>query len=258
VIERSCYQLRELPLCAQVSLIDTTITEPGVGVITLARPRKRNALSIQLRDELADVLTRWSDDRAVRVAVLTGSGTTFCAGFDLDEFADASLSRTIADSSRRYHLGVWSFPKPLIAAINGPALAGGFDLAVLCDLRLASETASFGHPEIKFGAPPLFTPLRWIVGDGIARELCLTGRHIDAHEAHRIGLANQVVPTDALLSSAVALAREIIEAPQYALEATKAYLTGSYDRGFTEAFAVEHDYVFDRYLAGPIGPRATV
>src|SRR5205807_1308730 len=146
----------------------------------LNRPDKRNALSIQLRDGLSDQLDAWAHDDAVRVVVIVGAGPAFCAGFDLSEFADPSLSAQIAASSRRYHLAVWSFPKPTIAAVHGSTVAGGLDLATLCDLRIAADDAVFGHPEIKFGAPPLFTPMRWIVGDGRARELCLTGRRIGA------------------------------------------------------------------------------
>jgi enoyl-CoA hydratase len=84
----------------------------------------------------------------------------------------------IRDSSRRYHLAVWRFAKPTIAAVNGAEFGGGFDLALLCDIRIAGPGAVFAHPEIKIGAPPLFTPLQWIVGAGIARDLCLTGRRI--------------------------------------------------------------------------------
>ena len=143
-------------------------------------------------------------DERVRVVVLTGAGSTFCAGFDLKEFSQPELARTIRDSSRRYHLAVWGFAKPMIAAVNGAALGGGFDLALLCDIRIATPDATFAHPEIKFGAPPLFTPLQWIVGAGIARDLCLTGRKIDAAEAHRIGLVNTIA--DNVLGEAVATA----------------------------------------------------
>ncbi len=172
--------------------IATHVADDGVATITLARPERRNALSIKLRNEITQQLDSWATDPAVRAVVLTGAGSTFCAGFDLDEFAQADLAPTIKDSSHRYHLAVWHFPKPLLAAVNGPAVAGGMDLCVLCDFRIASANALFGHPEIKFGAPPLFTPLQWIVGVGIARELCLTGRRIDADEALRIGLVNSV------------------------------------------------------------------
>lgn len=235
--------------------IATQIADDGVATLTLARPERRNALSIELRNEITEQLDSWATDQAVRAVVLTGEGSTFCAGFDLDEFAQAALAPSIKDSSHRYHLAVWNFPKPLLAAINGPAVAGGMDLSVLCDFRIASANAIFGHPEIKFGAPPLFTPLQWIVGIGVARELCLTGRRIDAHEALRIGLVNSISEPERLLDDAMAMARIIIEAPQAALECTKGYLISSPSATFEEAFAVEHDAVFDEFLQGPVGPR---
>ena len=159
----------------------------GVATLTLHRPDRRNAISIEMRDEISATLGAWRDDPAVGAVVLTGDGAAFSAGFDLDEFRQPERFAALFASSSRYHRDVWSFPKPVVAAVNGPAMGGGFDLACLCDVRIASSRAAFGHPEIKFGAPPLFTPLRWIVGDGIARDLCLTGRRIDAAEAHRPG-----------------------------------------------------------------------
>jgi enoyl-CoA hydratase len=237
--------------------IETQVADDGVATLTLARPERRNALSIKLRNEISDQLDNWARDPAVRAVVLTGSGSTFCAGFDLDEFARADLASSIRDSSRRYHLAVWHFPKPLVAAINGPAVAGGLDLSVLCDFRIASSEAMFGHPEIKFGAPPLFTPLQWIVGMGIARDLCLTGRRIDAYEAMRIGLVNNISEPERVLDDALAVARSIIEAPQAALECAKRYLVSSPSATFEQAFAVEHDAVFDEFLLGPVGPRTT-
>ena len=237
--------------------IATEVADDGVATLTLARAERRNALSIKLRDEISDQLDSWATDPAVRAVVLTGEGSTFCAGFDLDEFAQADLAPTIRDSSRRYHLAVWHFPKPLLAAINGPAVAGGMDLCVLCDFRIASANAVFGHPEIKFGAPPLFTPLQWIVGVGIARDLCLTGRRIDADEALRIGLVNSISQPARVLDDALAMACTIIEAPQPALECTKRYLISSPSATFEQAFAVEHDAVFDEFLPGPVGPRTT-
>ena len=233
--------------------IETQVEHDGVGTLTLARPGRRNALSINMRDEITQQLDDWAADPAVRVVVLTGAGPTFCAGFDLGEFGQPDLARRIKDSSRRYHLAVWHFPKPLVAAVNGPAMGGGMDLRVLCDCRIASSAAAFGHPEIKFGAAPLFTPLQWIVGLGNARELCLTGRRIDAAEALRIGLVTRVTEPAELLDDAMALARSIIEAPQVALEAAKRYLISSASATFEEAFAIEHDKVFDEFLIGPAG-----
>jgi enoyl-CoA hydratase len=235
--------------------IETNVTEDGIATLTLARPDQRNALSIKMRDEITEQLGDWAKDTAVRVVVITGAGSSFCAGFDLNEFAQAGIARQIKESSRRYHFAVWKFPKPLVAAVNGPAMAGGMDLSVLCDCRIAASTAAFGHPEIKFGAPPLFTPLQWIVGLGVARELCLTGRRVDASEALRIGLVTGVVDPERLVDEALATARSIAEAPQVALERTKSYLITSASATFEDAFAVEHDTVFDEFLTGPAGPR---
>ena len=236
-------------------MLDTEITPDGVAVLRLDNEQRRNCLSIAMRDAISDTLDRWASDERVRVVVLTGAGSTFCAGFDLKEFSQPELARTIRDTSRRYHLAVWGFAKPMIAAVNGAALGGGFDLALLCDIRIATPDATFAHPEIKFGAPPLFTPLQWIVGAGIARDLCLTGRKIDAVEAHRIGLVNTIA--DNVLDEAVATARVIAEAPQAALEATKRYLTSNAGVTFDEAFAVEHDRVFDEFLLGAFGSGPT-
>lgn len=239
-----------------MNLLETDLSD-GMATVVLNRPDSRNALSIALRDELSDLLLRWHDDDEVRSVVLTGAPPVFSAGFDLKEFAQPELARANRHSSTRYHRTLWSFPKPTIAAVNGPALAGGFDLAVLCDLRIASSEASFGHPEIKFGAPPLFTPLRWIVGDGRARDLCLTGRRIDAAEAERFGLVSRVVAPNDLMSEALAVARQVAEAPPAALATTKRYMTGNAGFGFEDSFRIEHDDVFDRLLTGAVGPEAS-
>ncbi len=233
-------------------MLTAEIHPDGIATLRLDQPERRNALSIAMRDAISDTLEAWTTDDRVRVVVLTAAGSTFCAGFDLKEFAKPDLARTIRDSSHRYHVAVWQFPKPLIAAVNGAALGGGFDLCLLCDVRIATPNAVFGHPEIKFGAPPLFTPLQWIVGAGIARELCLTGRRVDAAEAHRIGLVNAVVDADRLEEKAMETARVMAEAPQPALEATKRYLVSNAGVTFPEAFEVEHDRVFDQFLLGDL------
>jgi len=141
----------------------------------------------------------------------------------------------------------------VVLTAAGISFCAGFDLCLLCDMRIASPNAVFAHPEIKFGAPPLFTPLQWIVGAGIARELCLTGRRVDATEAHRIGLVNTIVDADRLVDAAMATARVMAEAPQAALEATKRYLVSNAGVTFGEAFEIEHDRVFDRFLLGDLG-----
>ncbi len=223
-----------------------------VARLTLHRPEKRNALSVKMREEFVRVMEAASADKKVGLLLVTGTDPAFCAGFDLEEFRnpDPAFKRRIFESSALYHRRLWEFPKVTLAAVNGPALGGGFDLAALCDLRLASERAQFGHPEIKFGGPPLFTPLRWIVGEGHARDLCLTGRRIDAREAHRIGLVSEVAEHGKLLARAAEVARTVLEAPAEALRITKRYLARAGGRSFEEAFREEHDEVF-RTFVGP-------
>ena len=198
-----------------------------LAVVTLNRPDRRNALSIALRNEIDQCLQELEADDTVSAVVITGAGPVFCAGFDTTEFAPDKL-RAVEESSGRYHRRLAQFGKPLVAAVNGPAMGGGLDLAVLCDIRVASEGATFAHPEIKFGAPVLFGPLREIIGGGPARELCLTGRRIDAQEALRMGLVSKVVPAERLLEESLALAATIAEAPLAALKATKRMIIETY------------------------------
>jgi enoyl-CoA hydratase/carnithine racemase len=214
----------------------------------LNRPEKRNAISIEMRREISACLKGWQESEAVGAIIFTGSGEVFTAGFDLSEFTQPALYADIYETSARYHRDIWYFPKPTIAAVNGPALAGGFDLAKLCDLRICSKTAVFGHPEIKFGVPPLLTPLRWIVGEGMARDLCMTGRRIDATEAYRAGLVSEVVDGDKLMERACRLALTILEAPMSALHFIKTYMLDHANRGFEEAFSIEHDRAFHEFL----------
>jgi enoyl-CoA hydratase len=198
-----------------------------VAIVTLNRAEKRNALSIALRNEIDECLGEIEGDDGVSAVVITGAGPVFCAGFDTTEFAPDKM-QAVEESSTRYHRRLAEFAKPLVAAVNGPAMGGGLDLAVLCDIRIAAEGATFAHPEIKFGAPVLFGPLREIIGGGLARELCLTGRRIDAQEALRIGLLNKVVPAGQLLEEAIAVAASIAEAPLVAIRATKRMIIETY------------------------------
>lgn len=199
--------------------------DPPLATITLNRPDKRNALSDALRRELAAALKEIEADDAISVAILTGAGTVFCAGFDRSEFTpdpDTFGDDSKWQSGQLMHEALQAFAKPLIGAINGPALGGGFDIATQCDVRIASDQAAFGHPEIKFGAPTLYTVLSQIVGGAIARDLCLSGRRIDAGEAHRIGLVSSVVPAGRLTEETATYARLVAEAPLDALKAVKA------------------------------------
>lgn len=206
-------------------LVRLALPAPHVAVLTLNRPDKKNALSIALRDAVSDALERLAVDDAVKCVVLTGSGGAFSAGFDLSEFGpaakDPEFHRTLWASSDRYHLDLLRFPKPIIAAVNGPALGGGMDTAVLCDIRLAADTARFGHPEAAF-SDVVYGPLHDLVGGAAARELCLTGRIFDAAEALRLGLVTEVTSGEALASRALAMAQQIAKGPLEVLKRTKA------------------------------------
>ncbi|MGZ8763280.1 MAG: enoyl-CoA hydratase/isomerase family protein [Acidimicrobiia bacterium] len=197
--------------------------ERGVATLTLDRPAVKNALSIQLRDEISDALDRLVADDASKVVVITGAGDAFCSGFDLKEFAveDPEFRTRLWASSDRYHRTVLQFPLPTVAAVNGVALAGGFDLAVMCDIRVASDRARFAHPEITFGEV-VYAPLHDLVGGAVARELCFTGRDVDADEAKRLGLVSSAVPVAGLAAEVERMTDLIVRAPRSVLVSTKA------------------------------------
>jgi enoyl-CoA hydratase/carnithine racemase len=193
----------------------------GVATLTLNRAEKKNALSIALRDELSDALDHLAGDETVKSVVVTGAGDVFSAGFDLREFQQPELSDRLWASSDRFHATVLRFPLPLVAAVNGPAIAGGFDLAVMSDVRVASDTARFSHPEIEFG-DVVYGPLHDIVGGGLARELCFTGRVVEAMEAKALGLVSSVVPVPELAAEVTRFTDMIGRAPREVLLRTKA------------------------------------
>lgn len=232
----------------EFSNLKVDIREDKIGIIILNRPEKRNAISIQMRKEITHCLHEWRETSSIDVLIFVGAGSSFSAGFDLNEFGNPDCFPELLKSSTEYHLDIWNFPKPIIAAVNGPAMGGGFDLTTLCDIRLCSESAIFGHPEIKFGAPPFFTPLRWIIGEGRARELCLTGRKINAQEAYQIGLVSQVLKDNELLEHAIQVGKTILEAPNDALRFTKEFFISNSGKGFEESFIIEHDEAFRKVL----------
>jgi 3-hydroxypropionyl-coenzyme A dehydratase len=225
-----------------------------VALVTLQRPEKRNALSIDLRLELADVFGRLAEDRGVSCVALTGAGTAFCAGMDTSQFGgDRHHKRQLVDSSRAAFGAVMRFPKPLVAAVNGPAIAGGFVLALYCDLRLAAETARFGFSELPRGIPPSYAAALAGLPEPVARELCLTGRLMDAPEALHHALVSEVVPDEALVTRALAVAGGIAAQPLDALlEVKRRILLAAEDaRG---ALHADEDRVFAAALLGEEEP----
>ena len=194
-------------------------------VLTLHRPERRNALSVALRDEISDALDGLAGDEETKAVVVTGSGPVFCAGFDLREFdraaTDEAFMAELWASSDRFHRTVLCFPLPLLAAVNGPAIAGGFDLAVMCDLRIAASTARFSHPERSFG-DVVYGPLHDLVGGAVARDLTIGGRELDADEALARHLVDEVVEPSRLMEAVAATLERVCVASRQVLLRTKA------------------------------------
>jgi enoyl-CoA hydratase len=199
-------------------------SEEGVGLITLNRPQVLNALNQALMQELAGAMEVLDRDDAVRCLVLTGNDRAFAAGADVNEFADA----TTAEMVRGYRFQSWQrirmIGKPVVAAVSGYALGGGCELAMSCDIIVASETARFGQPEIRLGLMPGAggtQRLTRAVGKSRAMELILTGRYLSAQEALARGLVSRVVPVELYLEEAKRLAREIAAQPPIAVRMAK-------------------------------------
>jgi methylglutaconyl-CoA hydratase len=198
------------------------------AIITMNRARKRNALSRDLIARLTAAFRRAADDHGVRVVILTGAGSAFCAGMDLEELQGAMRAEreVIWDDafklSSLYDL-IYTLPKPTIAAVNGHAVAGGAGLATVCDLALAVPAARFGYPEVRRGlvAAMVLPHLLRHVGERMARYLLLTGELIDAAQAEQAGLINKVVPDDQLLSVAFDWATALDAGGPQALASTK-------------------------------------
>lgn len=195
----------------------------GYAIVTMHRPHEMNALSLEMRTELEASFIDLEDDKDVRVILLTGGDYVFSAGMDLKEMStlpDADINDFFR-SLTRYLKRIYNCKKPVIAAVGGIALGGGFNLVTFCDLIIASESAIFGHPELMFGLNPLFNPLRQIVGVSKAKEITMLGQPIGAKEALRIGLVNKVATPEQMMEEAKSIAQELAKRSPKAIEAIK-------------------------------------
>lgn len=233
----------------------TLTQEASVATITLTRPEKRNAISTQMIDELLAALAE-IEHTAARAVIITGSGSAFCSGMDLDalkNLANQSPTQNLEDSRRMAKMfrRLWSFPKPLIAAVNGAAIAGGCGIATLCDFTIAVPEAKFGYTEVRIGFIPAIVSVFLIrqIGDKRARDLLLTGRIVTAEEAKQIGLVNHIVEPGKLMDAARILAAALVESSPSSIERTKRLLT--------ESAAAEVDAALARAIAENASIRGT-
>jgi enoyl-CoA hydratase/carnithine racemase len=211
-----------------------------VALVTLQRPERRNALSIDLRIELAETFGALGEDDGVGCVVLTGAPPAFCSGMDTTEFGgDRAHKQRLVETSVRCFRAIAGCPRATLAAVNGAALAGGFALALLCDLRLAAESASFGFPELPQGIPPSYAAARAALPAAVAAELTLTGRVLDAASAERLGAVSSVHPDSELLPRALELAGRITSSPQTAIAASKRRILLDREGSFGRLFAEE-------------------
>ena len=222
----------------------------GVVLVTLNRPDRMNAITFQMFDEMHDLCRGLLADRDARAVVITGAGRGFCAGLDLDD------AETLPDMTphemmlgQQHWAGAFvnfhELPQPVIAAVNGPAAGGGLGLALVADIRLASPSARFNAAFVRIGLSAGDVGVSWslprVVGLGRAAEIMLTGRFVDAEEAATIGLVNRVVPEDALLDEAFAVAEQIAANTPFGVTLTKRVLNANVDAGsLSQAVEVEN------------------
>lgn len=213
-----------------------THTDSGIHTILLNRPEKRNALNHQLIEDLTHALEAFAGSQTCRVVILTGAGSSFCAGLDLEHLRsmiqhsgeDSATEDYLEDAQRIATLlrTLYSLPKPSIAAVNGPAIAGGMGIATLCDFTLAVPEAKFGYTEVRIGFIPAVVSafLRTQLGEKASRDLLLTGRLLTAAQAESFGLVNRIVAEPDLIPEAKALAQRLLRNSPAAMESTKRLL----------------------------------
>ena len=244
---------------------DTVLYEKrdNVAIITLNRPDALNAINRQLRSELGEAITRFDKEQDAFVAIITGAGRAFCAGRDLKERADDNaqgVQARAADSMSRDRPFMWpSTWKPMIAAVNGYALAGGWSIAQMCDLRIAAEDAKLGITETKWSLlPPFGTVLPKSVPLSAVLELVFTAQPITAQRAYDIGFINKVVPGEELMPEAITLAQQIAENAPLAVQAFKELAYRGQNMSTEEIAALTYE-TYDKLLTtedSKEGPRA--
>ncbi|MBW2714028.1 MAG: enoyl-CoA hydratase [Deltaproteobacteria bacterium] len=213
----------------------------GYAVISLNRPEAMNALSRELRRDLVEAFEECNDDDGIRVVILTGNGKAFCAGFDLKELSsgDSDASEEADNSVAR---AMEAFPGPIIAAVNGHAITGGFELALACDIRIASENARFADTHAHVGILPgwgLSQKLPRLIGLSRAKEISFTGNPIFAPQACEWGLVNHVVPAEQLMPKAIQLAEDMCACVPEILQQYKQLIDQGYAMPYGEALAWE-------------------
>jgi enoyl-CoA hydratase len=216
--------------------------EAGVGIITLNRPKVLNALNPMLMKELADALEAFDTDPELRVIILTGGEENFAAGADIKEM----VNRTVIDIMRGVHGNTWKriskITRPIIAAVSGYALGGGCELAMSCDIVIASESAKFGQPEIKLGIIPGAGGTQRLprtVGKYRAMEMILLGNFIDAAQAERWGLVNRIVPKGQVVAEAKKMAAELAKRPPLAVKMAKQAILQGLNVDLESGLAIE-------------------
>ncbi|TCL35445.1 enoyl-CoA hydratase [Anaerospora hongkongensis] len=219
--------------------------EDSIGLLTINRPQVLNALNRETMTEISQVVGKIATDPEVAVLIITGAGEkSFVAGADISEMRTLSAleGRAWSKFSQATFNAIENLPQPVIAAVNGYALGGGCELAMSCDIRIASDKAKFGQPEVLLGVVAAFAGtqrLPRLIGKGRAKELLFTGDQIDAAEACRIGLVNKVVPAGELLTAAKALAAKIISRGPVAVQLCKAAVNEGLDMDLESAQAYE-------------------